>query len=267
MNEVLMSAHKITKRFGGLAAVNDVSVDLWRGRIHAVIGPNGAGKSTLTNLLAADLPLTSGQVTLLGQDITGWTPEKISRQGLGRSYQKTNIFLPFTVWENVRLAAQSRDTQQPWNPLRWFHSTVSNATKATKAINATTSIAAQARAERAIALAGLDNRRTAIAGTISHGEQRQLEIAMTLATEPQVLLLDEPLAGMGVAEAERMVELLLKLKPTHAMLLVEHDMDAVFTLADRLTVMVNGQVIASGTPLEVRANAQVQAAYLGEEAH
>jgi branched-chain amino acid transport system ATP-binding protein len=169
--------------------------------------------------------------------------------------------LPFTVWENVRLAAQSRDTQQPWNPLRWFHRTVSHAT------NATTSIATQARAESAIALAGLENRRTAIAGTISHGEQRQLEIAMTLATEPQVLLLDEPLAGMGVAEAERMVDLLLKLKPTHAMLLVEHDMDAVFTLADRLTVMVNGQVIASGTPPEVRANAQVQAAYLGEEAH
>jgi branched-chain amino acid transport system ATP-binding protein len=258
LGEVLMSAQKITKRFGGLAAVNEVSVDLWRGRIHAVIGPNGAGKSTLTNLLAADLPLTSGQVTLLGQDVTGWSPEHIARQGLGRSYQKTNIFLPFTVWENVRLAAQSRDAQQPWNPLRWLHSTAATATH---------SIANNSRTARAIALAGLDSRRHSIAGTISHGEQRQLEIAMTLATEPQVLLLDEPLAGMGVAEAERMVELLLTLKPDHAMLLVEHDMDAVFALADRLTVMVNGQVIASGTPPDVRANAQVQAAYLGEEAH
>ena len=258
LGEVLMSAQKITKRFGGLAAVNEVSVDLWRGRIHAVIGPNGAGKSTLTNLLAADLPLTSGQVTLLGQDVTGWSPEHIARQGLGRSYQKTNIFLPFTVWENVRLAAQSRDAQQPWNPLRWLHSTEATATH---------SIANNSRTARAIALAGLGSRRHSIAGTISHGEQRQLEIAMTLATEPQVLLLDEPLAGMGVAEAERMVELLLTLKPDHAMLLVEHDMDAVFALADRLTVMVNGQVIASGTPPDVRANAQVQAAYLGEEAH
>ena len=256
MTDLLLSAKNLTKRFGGLAAVNAVSIDLWRGRLHAVIGPNGAGKSTLTNLLSGDLPLTSGQVVLRGTDITGWTPERISRQGLGRSYQKTNIFLPFSVWDNVRLAAQSRDTQQPWNPLRWFHSTRSNT------IN---SIATNARAERAIELSGLKERKYSVAGTISHGEQRQLEIAMTLATEPEVLLLDEPLAGMGVAEAERMVELLLKLKIGHAMLLVEHDMDAVFALADRLTVMVNGQVIASGTPPEVRGNATVQAAYLGEE--
>ena len=254
--DVLLSAKNLTKRFGGLAAVNDVSVDLWRDRIHAVIGPNGAGKSTLTNLLSGDLPLTSGTVALRGRDVTGASPEHISRQGLGRSYQKTNIFLPFSVWENVRLAAQSRDAQQPWNPLRWWQSTRPGATG---------SVATNARAERAIELSGMQNRRHATAGAISHGEQRQLEIAMTLATEPEVLLLDEPLAGMGVAEAERMVELLLKLKPHHGMLLVEHDMDAVFTLADRLTVMVNGQVIASGTPAEIRSNTLVQAAYLGEE--
>jgi len=252
MSEVLLSASRLTKRFSGLAAVNEVSVDLWRDRIHAVIGPNGAGKSTLTNLLSGDLPPTSGAITLADQDITGWSPERISRQGLGRSYQKTNIFAPFTVWENVRLAAQSRDAQQPWNPLRWLHRAAKSAT-------------ALERAERAIELAGLESRRNVIAGASSHGEQRQLEIAMTLATEPQVLLLDEPLAGMGVAEAERMVELLLKLKKDHAMLLVEHDMDAVFTLADHLTVMVNGQVIASGTPAQVRADRGVQAAYLGEE--
>ena len=119
MAEVLLSAHTLTKRFGGLAAVNEVSIDLWRERIHAVIGPNGAGKSTLTNLLSGDLPATSGNVMLAGRDVTGWSPEKISRQGLGRSYQKTNIFLPFSVWDNVFLAAQSRDPQQPWNPLRW----------------------------------------------------------------------------------------------------------------------------------------------------
>ena len=254
MAEALLRASKLTKRFGGLAAVHEVSIDLWRDRIHAVIGPNGAGKSTLTNLLSGDLPPTSGTVTLGAQDVTGWSPERISRQGLGRSYQKTNIFLPFSVWDNVFLAAQSRDPQQPWNPLRWLRPAAASAS-------------ARARCEAAIELAGLTGRRDAVAATTSHGEQRQLEIAMTLATEPQVLLLDEPLAGMGVAEAEQMVALLLRLKKDHAILLVEHDMDAVFTLADHLTVMVNGQVIASGTPAEIRADANVQAAYLGEEAH
>ena len=244
---ILLSAKNLTKRFGGLAAVNDVSLDLQRKQIHAVIGPNGAGKSTLTNLLSGDLPLSSGTVQLGPQDITGWNPEKISRQGLGRSYQKTNIFLPFSVWDNVRLAAQSR---QP-HASRWLS-------------RATDFIAINARAERALLLSGLENRKKAIAGTVSHGEQRQLEIAMTLATEPQVLLLDEPLAGMGALEAERMVALLLRLKADHGILLVEHDMDAVFALADRLTVMVNGQVIASGTPAAIRADAGVQAAYLGE---
>ena len=248
MSELLLTATGLTKRFGGLAAVNDVSLELSRGRIHAVIGPNGAGKSTLTNLLSGDIVPSSGTVTLGGRDVTGWSSEKISKQGLGRSYQKTNIFLPFTVAENVRLAAQSRQPQAA----SWL--TV-----------ATDLIAVCARAERAIELSGLKNRVKNIAGTISHGEQRQLEIAMTLATEPQVLLLDEPLAGMGAQEAERMVALLLAIKKDHAILLVEHDMDAVFALADQLTVMVNGQVIASGTPAEIRADAGVQAAYFGEE--
>ena len=247
MHELLLAATGLTKRFGGLAAVNGVSLELHRNRIHAVIGPNGAGKSTLTNLLSGDLVPTSGKVMLGGRDTTGWSAEKISQQGLGRSYQKTNIFLPFTVWENVRLAAQSRQPQAAsWLTL------------------ATDFIAVSARAERAIELSGLKNRLKSIAGAISHGEQRQLEIAMTLATDPQVLLLDEPLAGMGAQEAERMVALLLAIKKDHAILLVEHDMDAVFALADRLTVMVNGEVIASGTPAEIRADAGVQTAYLGE---
>ena len=248
MSELLLAARNLIKRFGGLAAVNDVSIDLFRGHIHAVIGPNGAGKSTLTNLLSGDLLPSAGTVMLGKVNVTGWTPERISGQGLGRSYQKTNIFLPFTVWENVRLAAQSR---QP-HAAHWLKSAGKFAS-----INE--------RAEKALEQAGLGYRRNSIAGTISHGEQRQLEIAMTLATEPQVLLLDEPLAGMGVAEAERMVTLLLAIKKGHGILLVEHDMDAVFTLADKLTVMVNGEVIATGTPTEIRANSGVQAAYLGEE--
>lgn len=248
MSEVLLAARHVTKRFGGLSAVSDVSLDLSRGAIHAVIGPNGAGKSTLTHLLSGDLAPSAGSVTLAGQDVTGWRPERISRAGLGRSYQKTNIFLPFTVWENVRLAAQSRHQRAA----RWL--------SRAGAFGDTNE-----RAARALELAALQHRRDAVAGTMSHGEQRQLEIAMSLATAPRVLLLDEPLAGMGTAEAERMVELLLRLKPEHAMMLVEHDMDAVFALADRLTVMLNGQVIASGEPARVRADPTVQTAYLGEE--
>lgn len=249
MSEVLLSAKSLVKRFGGLAAVDGVSLDLVRGQIHAVIGPNGAGKSTLTNLISGDLPPTSGQVLLGGVDVTGKPPEIISRAGLGRSYQKTNIFLPFTVQENVRLAAQSR------LPQRWKWLTAAASSKA---------VADQV--DRALELAGLQSRRDVVAAATSHGEQRQVEIAMTLATQPSVLLLDEPLAGMGTAEAERVVELLLRLKKEHAILLVEHDMDAVFALADRLTVMVNGKPIASDTPAAIRANDAVQAAYLGEEA-
>ncbi|MDI9332711.1 MAG: ABC transporter ATP-binding protein [Alphaproteobacteria bacterium] len=252
MSEVLLSCQGLTKRFGGLVAVNEVSLHWSRDEIHAVIGPNGAGKSTLSHLLAGDLSVTTGRITLAGQDVTHLSAEKRSHLGLGRSFQKTNIFLPLSVWENVRLAAQSRRQPWPGNPLAWWRQAESDAR-------------VREQAEQALALAGLTHRRKSIAANMSHGEQRQLEIAMCLATEPEVLLLDEPLAGMGVAETERMVELLLTLKPHHAMLLVEHDMDAVFALADRLSVMVNGVVIASGTPTEVRNDITVQAAYLGEE--
>jgi len=202
MNGALLSVRELTKRFGGLTAVNAVSLELHRDNIHAVIGPNGAGKSTLTNLLSGDLVASSGTVMLGACDVTHWTPERISRAGLGRSYQKTNIFRPFSAWENIRLAAQSREP----HPASWL-------------TNAQSFNSINARAERALEMAGLMAIRDRIAGTISHGEQRQLEIAMTLATEPQVLLLDEPLAGMGVAEAERIVDLLRAIKNDHAMLL------------------------------------------------
>jgi branched-chain amino acid transport system ATP-binding protein len=231
--ELLLCAQNLTKRFGGLAAVNGVSIDLYRGQIHAVIGPNGAGKSTLTNLLSGDLPLTSGSIKLMSSDITSWSPERISRHGLGRSFQKTNVFLPFTVFENVRIAARFN----------------------------------LAQAQAAIDLAQLTHHTRTIASNLSHGGQRQLEIAMALATDPQVLILDEPLAGMGQEEAEHMIELLQSIKPRYAMLLVEHDMDAVFALADKLTVMVDGTVIASDTPAAIRLDSRVQAAYLGEEVH
>jgi branched-chain amino acid transport system ATP-binding protein len=251
MTNALLEAKQLSKRFGGLLAVNDVSLSLYQDQIHAVIGPNGAGKTTLTHLLSGDLPASSGELWLKGQAVTGWAHHRLSLQGLGRSYQKTNVFLPLTVWENLMLAAQAKDALTPFNPLSWLG-------------RADSKPSVVARAERALVLAGLAASKNSAAAILSHGIQRQLEIAMVLATEPVVLLLDEPLAGMGAAEAQTMVELLHTLKKDHALLLVEHDMDAVFALADVLTVMVNGTVIASGTPEAIRQDAKVQAAYLGE---
>ena len=248
MPEVLLSARNLTKRFGGLAAVDNVSLDLVRDTIHAVIGPNGAGKSTLINILSGEIPPSEGRVELLGQDVTRWTQPRRARAGLGRSYQRNTIYPSFTVLENCRLAAQAC-TPRPW---RWWQD----------AARCKVSVPA---AREAAARAGLTDFLDRPAGLLSHGQKRQLEIAMCLATAPQVLLLDEPLAGMGAEETERMLALLHELKNGHAILLVEHDMDAVFTLADALTVMVNGQVIATGTPTQIRADANVQAAYLGEE--
>ena len=251
MDEAVLRTEHLSKHFGGLAAVNDVSLEFFTDQIHAVIGPNGAGKTTLTNLLSGDLASTSGRIYLDGEDIAGLSADRISQRGVGRSYQKTNIFLPFTVFENCRLAAQSRlpSSMRFARPARLYDSI-------------------SREAVRALLEVGLEHRAQEPAATLSHGEQRQLEIAMTLATRPRILLLDEPLAGMGGEESARMVELLLKLKRAHAMLLVEHDMDAVFALADRLTVMVNGCVLESGSPEQIRASAAVQEAYLGtEDAH
>ncbi|MEO8281718.1 MAG: ABC transporter ATP-binding protein, partial [Ideonella sp.] len=213
---------------------------------HAVIGTNGAGKSTLVNILSGEIAPSNGRVELLGHDVTDWPQPRRARAGLGRSYQRNTIYPSFSVFENCRLAAQAR-LQKPWD---WWRSAAS--------CQASTE-AAHAAARRA----GLDDLLGRSAGLLSHGQKRQLEIAMCLATSPQVLLLDEPLAGMGAEETDRMLALLDELKTGHAILLVEHDMDAVFRVADRITVMVNGAVIACDSPDAVRASAEVQAAYLG----
>jgi branched-chain amino acid transport system ATP-binding protein len=242
----LLSIDNLTRRFGGLIAVNAVTLDLRVGEVHAVIGTNGAGKSTLINMLSGEIQASSGTVKLDGADITAWSQPKRARAGLGRSYQRTTIFPEFTVHENCRLAAQAA-TPRPWT--LWQASSrcdVSNTS-----------------ADTALAAAGLSTEAGRIAGAMSHGAKRQLEVAMCLATKPRVLLLDEPLAGMGAEETERMLALLTRLKESHAVLLVEHDMDAVFRIADRITVMVNGTVIASGDPDFIRGNHDVQVAYLG----
>ncbi len=245
--QVLLRAKEITRVWGGLIALNRVSLQLERHSVHAVIGPNGAGKSTLINILSGELSPSSGQIELLGLDVTTWSQPRRARFGLGRSYQRNTVYPSFSVLENCRLAAQMRQPK-PW--AFWQD-------------------AQHCEVSKRVALevarrAGLAEVLERTAGLLSHGQKRQLEIAMCLATGPQVLLLDEPLAGMGAEETERMLSLLAELKKDHAILLVEHDMDAVFRIADCITVMVNGVVIASGSPALVRGNAAVRVAYLGE---
>jgi branched-chain amino acid transport system ATP-binding protein len=244
---VLLEARGLTRRFGGLTAVDNVSIVLRRGEVHAVIGTNGAGKSTLVNLLSGELPPSAGQVFLGGEEITRWSQPRRARAGIGRSYQRTNIFTPFSVHENARLAAQAAHAR-PW--MLWEGAQRCGVSAAV--------------AREALGAAGLAAVGARVADTLSHGGKRQLEIAMCLATRPEVLLLDEPLAGMGAEETERMLALLAQLRRAHAVLLVEHDMDAVFRIADRITVMVNGAVIASDVPERIRADPQVRVAYLGE---
>lgn len=243
----LLSCRDLTRRFGGLVAVGRVSLDFALGEVHAVIGTNGAGKSTLINMLSGELAASSGSIRLDGQEVADWPQPRRARAGIGRSYQRTTIFPEFTVFENCRLCAQAAHAR-PW--ALWE------------------SAAGCARSGRiareALDSAGLVEWAGRPAGSLSHGGKRQLEIAMCLATEPRVLLLDEPLAGMGSEETERMLALLARLKQGHAILLVEHDMDAVFRIADRISVMVNGELIATDAPQAIRANPQVQLAYLGE---
>jgi branched-chain amino acid transport system ATP-binding protein len=243
----LLEAVHLGRRFRGLAAVDDVTLDVCIGEIHAVIGTNGAGKSTLVNMLSGELAPSAGSVRFAGDDVTRWSQPRRARAGIGRSYQRTTIFGEFSVLENCRLAAQASTPHawRVWQP----------AARDARGVQI---------AQRVLAAAGLDGDARRVAATLSHGAKRQLEIAMCLATSPRALLLDEPLAGMGAEETGRMLDLLVALKDEHAILLIEHDMDAVFKVADRITVMVNGRVIASDAPERIRTDRAVQLAYLGD---
>ena len=244
-----MQAVGLTRRFGGLVAVNAVNLALHVGELHAVIGPNGAGKSTLTNLLSGELRPSAGELRLHGVAVAGWPSWRFARAGVGRSFQRTNVLREMTVAENARLAAQARLTHAS-RLLR------------TAAAEHAPSEAAEAALDRV----GLLPASRRVAGTLSHGQLRQLEIAMALAATPTVLLLDEPLAGMGAEESERLAALLRALARDYAVMLIEHDMDVVFAVADRMTVMVDGRVLEQGPPAQIKASAAVRDAYLGHEA-
>jgi branched-chain amino acid transport system ATP-binding protein len=237
----------LRKSFGALLATDQVDLDVRVAEVHAIIGPNGAGKTTLIAQLAGELLPDAGRVEFLGRDITRLPPYTRSRLGLARSFQITSVFLDLTLLDNVALAVQAHQghSYRFWKPARRDRRLIEPALAALDQV-------------------GLVERAHASAGAMSHGEHRQLEIAMALATNPRLLLLDEPMAGMGAEEAARMVDLLRGLKGDKAMLLIEHDMDAVFALADRVTVLVYGQVIASGSPEAVRADEAVRRAYLGD---
>jgi branched-chain amino acid transport system ATP-binding protein len=244
----LVKTEGLTRRFGAPGAVNDVSLSFEEGRVHAVIGPNGAGKSTFLNLLSGELRATSGRILFRGQDVTRASPDQLSRLGVGRSYQTTNLFPELRCGDCVWLAAQSR----LGTSMRFFRP-------------AERYVEVEEGAARALSDCGLSSLRPAIAGQLSYGEQRQLEIAMMLATEPALLLLDEPLAGLGHDEALRVVDLLRRVGRGRTTILVEHDMDAVFTISDTVTVLVDGRVLETGSPDRIRASAKVREAYLGEE--
>src|SRR5262245_50782026 len=243
MAEPLLSVRGLTRRFGCLIATDNVDLDVAEGETLAIIGPNGAGKTTLISQLSGDLAPDAGTIRFAGADVTALRAPARSQRGLARSFQITSIFREFTALDNVALAGHSF---RFWTPAR-----------------AERVLRAPARAT--LEQVGLGARADVLAGTLAHGEQRQLEIAMALATRPRLLLLDEPVAGMGVDESQRMVQLLRALRGRHTIVLVEHDMDVVWALADRISVMVYGRVIASGTPEAIRANADVRRAYLGEE--
>ena len=249
MSEPLLAVRGLVRRFGGLVATDGVDLDVADGETLALIGPNGAGKTTLIAQLSGDLAPDAGSVRFAGEDVTALPAAARSHRGLARSFQITSIFREFTALDNVALAVQAHagHSFRFWRPAR-----------AERAL--------RDPAREVLDRVGLAARADVTAGALAHGEQRQLEIAMALATRPRLLLLDEPVAGMGIDESQRMVQLLRSLRGAHTMVLVEHDMDAVFALADRISVMVYGRVIATGAPEAIRANAEVRRAYLGEDA-
>ena len=245
----MLELKNLSKRFGGVVATDDVTLDVKRGEVHALIGPNGAGKTTLIGQISGDLASDRGSIVFEGADITLAPQHERVRAGLARSYQVTSIFRRLTVLDNLALAVQARSGSSFsfWRP-----------------VAGETTLAEEARA--IAAEIGLSGRESAVAATLAHGEQRALEVGLALATRPRLVLLDEPTAGMGPEESQRMIELIEEISARVAVLLVEHDMDAVFRLADRVSVLVSGRVIATGAPEAIRAHAEVRKAYLGESA-
>lgn len=244
----LLQARNLVKRYGGLLATDDVSLSVTHGQIHALIGPNGAGKTTLIKQLSGELQPNSGQVYLAGQDVTSFNTAARARMGLARSYQITSIFPGFTVLENVMLAVQA---QQGHSFVAW-QTVHSDKTLTQPALEVLERVGLHAKANHRV-------------DAMAHGEHRQIELAMALAAKPKVLLLDEPMAGMSQAESEHMTTLLASLKQDYGMILIEHDMQAVFALADVVSVLVYGKVVMHGTPQQVKHDPAVRAAYLGDE--
>ncbi len=248
-DDALLRAQGLVKRFGAIVAVNDLSLDVRSGEIHAMIGPNGAGKTTAIAQISGEMKADAGSVLFEGREVTRLGADARARLGLARSFQITSLFSGFTAEDNVAMAIQAH----AGHSFRFWR-------------NARRDPALREPARAMLDSVGLGARADMPAGALAHGEQRQLELAMALATEPKVLLLDEPMAGLGPEESVRMISLLSDLKGTVSVLLVEHDMDAVFALADRISVLVYGRVIASGAPAAIRADAAVRAAYLGSAA-
>lgn len=246
---VVLATHDLCKNYGAITATDNVSLQLRAGECHALIGPNGAGKTTFVNQLSGLLRSDSGRIEFLGTDITNHSTAQRAQAGLGRTFQITSIIPSMTLFENVALAAQARCGSS----FRFFGRASSD-----RAVNSI----AQNALER-IGLTGRDDR---LAANLSHGEKRALELAMAIAGAPKAMLLDEPMAGIGNDESDQLTDALLMLKRDYPLLLIEHDMDAVFKVADRISVLVYGRIIASGTPDEVRANPEARSAYLGEAA-
>ena len=238
----------LSKQFGGITATDNIDLNITDGEIHAVIGPNGAGKTTLISQLSGDLQADEGAIVFQGNLINNMSSNKRSLLGIARTFQITSLMLDMSTLENVMLAVQAHSGHSYcfWQDARQDDQLVEPALKVLKQV-------------------GLLGRKNIMTRELSHGEHRQLEIAMALATQPKLLLLDEPMAGMGVEETQKLIEILKKLKTGKTMILIEHDMNAVFSLADRITVMVYGKIIATGSPKEIRANQKVKAAYLGDE--